>query len=137
MSKFRKFQRFDSSIAEQGVWFVVRDELGNEYGEFLCSLIDSHAQHTNVRAQRAAKVRPDAAANKPGDAAKQIAELLVTMSLNHWKGVFYADGTEVEFTPETAIEYLTEETFVATKLLEYAQNVANYQPQSAETVAKN
>lgn len=136
MSKFKRHKRFDASIAESGVWFKVSDELGNVYGQFLCSLIDAHAQHTNVRAQRNPKVRPDGDA-KPGEAAKQIADLLVNMSLNDWKDVYLEDGSEAAFSPELAKEYLTEETFVAQKLLEYAQNVGNYQPQTAEEIAKN
>lgn len=135
MSKFKRHSRYDVTLAEQGVWFTVRDELDQVYGEFLCSLIDHHATHTKLRAQRAAKGQRQQ--GKKAEAAEVIAELLVSLSLTDWSGVYYADGKPVEFTRANALEYLTDETFVATALLEYAQNVANYQVATADDIAKN
>lgn len=91
MSKFKRHSRFDTDLAETGVWFSVKDELGNHYGDFLCSLIDQHATHTKLRAQRATKGRPDRQGQNT-DAAKVVAELLVTLSVTDWEGVCYADG---------------------------------------------
>lgn len=136
MSKFKRHSRFDSDLAETGVWFSVKDELGNHYGDFLCSLIDQHATHTKLRAQRATKGRPDRQGQNT-DAAKVVAELLVTLSVTDWDGVCYADGKPVEFTRANAVEFFTEETFVAQQVLEYAQNVANYQPASVDDIVKN
>jgi len=136
MSKFKRRSRYNDDLAKNGVWFSVRNEMGEHYGDFLCSLIDGHSPHFKLRAMRLPKINSDAPLS-PEQIARRDAQTIVDLSLNDWRGVVDADGNEVAFSAADAVEYLAEETYVAERLMDHARNVANYQMATTADIVKN
>lgn len=119
-------KRFDNDIAEDGIWFEVVDENGNEWGAFKCQLIDKTTQRWKNAVARV--VRERQRGNSKVEHTN--ADLFVEMSLLDWR-LKDGNGKAVAFSKDEAKDYFRqpEAEFVLEQLNARASDVTNYQPE--------
>lgn len=125
--------RFDTSIAESGIWEPVIDENGTKYGEFLIGLQDD----SNPRHKLAKKRFNKTHATKLNGMTnfEQLVELFVELPvLMNWRGV-KAGGKDLPFSKEAAKAYLGHEKFyyVFEQLWPMTHDVTRFQKPNEET----
>lgn len=112
MTKFAKPKpRFDREQAVNGVWFYIEDENGQEYGGFKCGLVDGSVPRARLVMEReAAKSAIKSRGKRDGDDVKVKAGIanFVDSCLIDWD-MLDADGKELKFSRERAIEYFLQQ----------------------------
>lgn len=126
--------RFDTAIADEGIWFEVVDELDNEWGSFKCVLLDRgipRYQHAVERLRRKHNGK-----RKVSEDFK--AELFVELALVDWK-LKNAAGKDIPFTKESALSYFSNPraTFALDYLSALVEDVRNFQADEEEDVEGN
>jgi hypothetical protein len=58
MTKFKRPARYDAQLADDGVWFAIDDELGNEYGMFKCVWFEVGSPRHRAALERLERERP-------------------------------------------------------------------------------
>lgn len=127
--------RFDTKVADEGVWFRVRDENGAEYGEFLCALIDKHNPRTTKIYERF-NVRYKKLKDTPGYEKKLGADVFIELSLIDWK-LKNKKGVNIPYSRDAAMAYLLAAPFVLEALGAFAGDVTNYAGLAIEPAIKN
>lgn len=148
MSKFKRPVRYDADLANDGVWFAIEDELGNDYGMFKCIWWEAGSPRYRAAQERLERAKPalntgngfrqpkkptKREAAREGDL--QTIRNFVENVLVDWR-VDGADGKPVPFTEADAIEYFDVDDPTAiycfTALLAKAADVRNFQPAEQE-----
>lgn len=106
MSKFAIPKRYDEKIAQEGVWFEMATETGEEYGSFLCEFVDWLHPRTKAKKEKFQRMLKQRG-NAKIDEFELTALMLVEMCLKDWK-VRGADGELIEYSKEVAMEYFSE-----------------------------
>jgi len=132
-------ERYNETIADEGVWFSVYDENNRLWGEFKCALYDTDSRRMK-KAQEALKVKyAKEIRTKSADAEVLGTELFLDAILLDWK-LNGKDGKAIKFSKEAASAYFAQKPvakFVLPALLEYSQEVRNYQVAPKEEVSGN
>ena len=139
-TKFKTFKRYDDETANDGVFFNITDELGNEYGEFKCRYLDPHSPQTEVVMKRIRKKYAADIRSKKLSDMDAVRAVFVEGVLADWKGVLDANDKPVPFSLPVAIEFfnLEDNRWLLNELSELAGDVKNFQAQAeVEEVAKN
>lgn len=140
MTTFKTFKRYDAATAEEGVFFKIDDEVGNEYGEFKCRYLDPHSPKTDVLMKRIRqKYAADIRSKKMSD-MDAVRAVFVEGVLMDWKGVLDVNDKPVPFTLANAIAFfnLEDNRWLLNELSVLAGDVKNFQAQAAiEEVEKN
>lgn len=132
--------RFDRSHANDGVWYYIEDEVGNDYGGFLCGYFDVSVPRVKVLIERAQRIGAGARAKRVSDAdqVRTGVEQFVDACLLDWD-IKDADGKSVKFSRDAAVAYfLTADEgedgkpvyvfdYVFSQLLQLTRDVRNYQ----------
>lgn len=137
MSKFAIPVRYDDSTAEEGVWFEVATEAGDEYGSFLCRHLDELHPRTTLQTKRV-RDRFAGMKGKKADEWEILREIMVECVLLDWK-VKDGKGKLVPFTKEDAREYFSEidARYCLIALSRLSGDVTNFTKVPVEDIAKN
>lgn len=139
--KFHIPQRYDMTLAEEGVWFSIYDENNTHWGDFRLGYLDPSSPRTElvykrIRAKYAAQIR----SNKLAD-LEAIKVVFVEAILKDWRGIKDDKGKEVEFSIENALAYFSEEgtRYVLSRLGELSGDVTNFTAleQTVDEIEKN
>lgn len=106
MSKFSIPKRYDAAVAEEGVWFEIADEAGQEYGSFKCRYLDELHPRTEVITKRV-KTQFATKKGRKADEWEVLKTIMVECVLLDWK-VNDMKGKPVPFTKADALEYFSE-----------------------------
>lgn len=140
MTKFKTFKRYDEATAEEGVFFNIVDEIGNEYGEFKCRYLDPHSPKTElvlkrIRQKYAAEIR-----SKKMTDMDAVRAVFIEGVLMDWKGVLDENDKPVPFSIKLAIEFfnMEENRWLLEQLSALSGDVKNFQKEAdIEEVEKN
>ena len=134
MTDFAIPERYDETAANEGVWFVIDDENGNEYGSFKCRLIDQFSNRAELERKRIIQKYnlKDQRASKKMTDEDRMRIVLCESSLVDWE-MKDAKGKKVPFSVEKALEYFSLDAtkFVFVELLKIVGDVTNF-PVEAE-----
>jgi hypothetical protein len=125
--KFNIPKRYDADLAENGVWFNISDENGNQYGEFKCRFMDTTSQRTELALKRIrTKYASEIRSKKMGD-WDSIKVVMAEGVLIDWK-MKDDKGKDIPFSIEAALEYfsLEQTRWVLLELGKLADNVTNF-----------
>lgn len=130
--------RFDASVADEGVWFGIHDENDNHWGDFKCAMFDGDSRRIKLLQDRLKKKYAKDIRTGKVDHDALAREVFLEAILQDWRGV-KAGGKDVPYSKEAAAAYFALPTtkYALTALLEYSQDVRNFQQADKEEVAKN
>ena len=139
MSKFAIPQRFESTLADDGVWFGVVDENENHWGDFKCRLMDQDSRSYKQAQERVHTRLQKLHRNKPVENEVLLREIFLDAVLVDWRKVPGANGKDVPYSAQDAREYFEAEgtKFALLNLMAYAQDVGNFNVANKDDIAKN
>lgn len=131
-------ERFDTATADDGVWFAIHDENDRLWGEFKCAMIDPEARKTVLLRDRLKVKHAKDIRLKKLDAIVVAREMFLELSLLDWK-MTGKDGKAIKFSKEAATAYfnLPSTKYALDALLDYVQDVRNFQKADKEEIAGN
>lgn len=132
-------QRFNSDLADEGVWYEVRGEEEQFYGKFKCRLIDEDSSTYKKSLERVTERHRKLHRNKEAPRNEVLRDIFLDCVLVEWDGVPGADGKDVPFTKDNARNYFSTPGtgYVLNELWSYACDVGNYGKSDKKEVAKN
>ena len=138
-TKFTIPQRFNMSLAEDGVSFDVFTKTGLHYGAFKCRLADYDSPTWKRETEKVRKELTRKNRNIQPEADVVMRELFLRVILVDWKGIKGADGKDVAYSEDNARDYFNQAgtNFVMNELFAQAQDEANYDEDNKEEVSGN
>jgi hypothetical protein len=131
--------RYNEELADEGVWFSVYDEDDRLWGKFKCAMYDADSRRFKQAFDRLKTKYAKEIRTKSTDAEKMGAELFLDAVLLDWEEVTVG-GKEFAFTRANAELYFAHKPhlkFALPKLLEFSQDVRNYQAAPKDEIAGN
>ena len=132
-------ERYDAKIADDGVWFSIIDENERLWGEFKCAMFDTDSRRIKLIQDRIKTRYAREIRLKTVDNEALGREVFLEAILLDWRKV-NSNGEPVDFSAEAAKAYFSNPKvakFALPALIEYAQDVRNFQALDKEEVAGN
>ena len=133
-------ERYDETLAGDGVWFDIETESGKLVGSFKCRLIDNYSQRVELEQKRVVEkynLRNKKVANAMTD-EERLRIVFCEMSLCDWKVT--AKGKPVPFSAETAMKYFSQTNPTIRKafvdLVQRASDVEHFQDEAGLRAAE-
>lgn len=135
MTTFHFPARYDDTLADEGVWTSVIDEVGNDYGRFKLSLFDELTPRYRSTLERLQRKYPpkNGKPNATYMAMTEDQKLILTfveLAMSDWE-IKDEKGKAIPFSKEAAKEYFADPRalFVLRELSSFARDVRNFQPE--------
>lgn len=125
MTDFQFYDEYDKEVANEGVWFQGIDRAGNNYGSFLCRLIDRDQPATKTFFNRQGNKKQNVVSEEKQ--TEDTIRMFIECSLLDWD-LKDIKGKPIEFDKKKAFEYFSNpktHTFLM-NLIQYSSDVNNY-----------
>jgi len=132
-------ERFNTDVAEEGVWFEIYGEADQHFGDFKCVLADPESTKLKLAQERANQRNQKGLRTKAVKTDDIAREIFLDVILVDWREVKDGKGKDVPFSKAAAKAYFEAPgtKYVLQNLMVYSSDPTNYNKADPEEVVGN